>query len=90
MRSRRIPTITTSSATAIAEPHQVEVGGVEDGDHHDRADVVDDRQRQQEQPGGRRDPAAEQAEHADRERDVGGHRDAPARRSPSPPPTTRR
>ena len=56
----------------------VDVVGVEDRDHDDRADVVDDRHGEEEQLEGGRDPAAEQAEDADRHRDVGGHRDAPA------------
>ena len=55
----------------------VEVVGVEERDHHDRADVVDDRQREQEELQRRRDTTAEQAQHADRHRDVGGHRDPP-------------
>ena len=51
--------------------------GVEDRDDEDRADVVDDREGEQEelQPG--RDARAEQREHSDRERDIGRHRDAP-------------
>ena len=60
------------------EPGQREVAGVEHRDHQDRADVVDDRERQQEQPRGRRDPPTQHAQHPDREGDVGRHRDAPA------------
>ena len=56
----------------------MDVVGVEDRDDEDRADVVDDGEREQEQLQRRRDAAAEQAEHADGHRDVGGHRDAPA------------
>ena len=51
---------------------------VEERDHDDRADVVDDREREQEELELRRDTAAEEAEHADGDRDVGRHRDAPA------------
>jgi hypothetical protein len=64
-------------AEGAGQPPQLEVGRVEHRDHQDRADVVDDREGQQEQPCRRRDPAAEQAEHPDRERDVGRHRDPP-------------
>ena len=59
----------------------MQVLGVEDRDHDDRADVVDDRQRQQEQlepPDGIRRPSRPSTPTANG--DVGGHRDAPARR----------
>ena len=61
------------------QPAEGEVVGVEDRDHQDRADVVDDRQRQQEQSRGRGDPASQHAKDADREGDVGRHRNPPAR-----------
>ena len=51
---------------------------VEEGDHDDRADVVDDREREQEELELRSDSTAEEAEHAQRDRDVGCHRNAPA------------
>ncbi len=61
------------------EPAEGQVGGVEDRDHQDRADVVDDRERQQEQACRRGDAATQHAEDADGEGDVGRHRDPPAR-----------
>ena len=55
-----------------------DVRGVDDRDHHERAEVVDDGERQQEhaQPGRR--ARREQRQRAEREGGVGGHRRAPA------------
>ena len=70
---------TRTSAARTREPPRFELVGVGDGDHHDRADVVDDRQGQQEDLEGRGDPPAQHGHHAERERDVRRHRDPPAR-----------
>ena len=60
------------------ERHGVQLRRVEDRDHHERQDVVDDRQGEDERPeAGRRVPRGERQD-AQRERDVGGHRDPPA------------
>src|SRR5690606_25759036 len=56
----------------------VDLVGVEDGDDQQRAQVVDDRQRGEEDAKGKRDAAAEDRQNAKGEGDVGGHRDAPA------------
>ena len=50
---------------------------VEQRDHDDRPQVVDDRQGHQEQLERYRHPFAEQRQHAQGESDVGGHRDCP-------------
>ena len=63
-----------------AQPGERDALGVEDRDHDDRADVVGDREGQQEQLEPRRRPGAEHGDHAGDDRDVGGHRDAPALR----------
>ena len=55
----------------------MQIGGVEDRDDRDRSDVVCDRQRQQEQLEPDVDAAPEQGQHADGERDVRRHGDAP-------------
>ena len=60
---------------------EVDVARVEERDHEDRADVVDDGEGEQEQLEGRSDPPAEEAQHADGHRDVGGHRDPPPGRA---------
>ena len=63
--------------------------GVEDRDDRDRDDVVDDRDGEQEHARAvARHAVAEQREHADRERDVGGARRSPSPRAPSPPATS--
>jgi hypothetical protein len=76
--------ITPTSTHALAQPDRAEVAGVDEGDHEDAADVVDDRRGQQEQPQAGRHPPAEQGDDAHHERDVGGDRDGPpgARRRP--------
>ena len=51
---------------------------VEHRDDEDRAEVVDDGQREQERAEGDRQLRAHHGEDGERERDVGGHRDAPA------------
>ena len=61
--------------------------GVEDGDDQHREQVVDDGERGQEDLQAQRDARAEQRQHAEREGDVGGHRDAPADEPAPPPPT---
>ena len=68
------------------EPAEGHAGGVEDRDHEDRAEVVDDRQRQQEDSQrGRRRVRRAAASTPTAKRDVGGHGDAPAARRPVPP-----
>ena len=52
--------------------------GVEERDHDDRADVVDDREREEEQLQVARDLGAGDREDRDGERDVGRHGDRPA------------
>ncbi len=63
------------------EPRQREAVRVEDRDHGDGADVVDDGERQQEHANARRHARAKQREGAEDERDVGRHHDAPAVRA---------
>ena len=50
---------------------------VEERDHDDGADVVDDRDREQEEFELGSDSAPEQGDHSQRDRDVGRHRNAP-------------
>ncbi len=57
-----------------------QVACVENRDDGDGAEVVDDRQRQQEHLERERHPVAEQRQHAEREGDVGRRRDRPAGR----------
>ena len=59
----------------------VDAAGVEQRDHDDRAEVIDHRQRQEQHAQAAWHPAAEHRDHADRERDVGGHRDGPPTRA---------
>ena len=66
-----------TTASRGEEREHLELRRVEHGDDDDGADVVDDGQGQQEHLDRRHDAAPEQAEHADRHGDVGGHRDAP-------------
>ena len=61
-----------------AERQQRQVGGVEDRDDDDGAEVVDDREREQKDLQALGHAVAEQADHAHGERDVGGGRDRPA------------
>jgi hypothetical protein len=60
---------------------QRQVVGVEDRDHQDGADVVEDRNGEQEQPQLIWATRAEQRKRAEHERDVGRHRDPPAPRA---------
>ncbi len=55
--------------------------GVDDGDHDERAEVIDDRERQQEHTQPRGGARREQREGAERQGGVGGHRGAPAART---------
>ena len=64
-------------ADGADEVRQIDVGGVEDGDHDDRADVVDDRQRQQQDLDRGRDTRTEERDHTEGEGDIGRHRNAP-------------
>ena len=64
-----------------AQPGPRDAAGVEDGDQDDGADVIDDGQGEQEQLESLGDALAEEREHADGERDVGGDRDSPPGRS---------
>ena len=85
-RSRR----RSADARSRATP-SVEVVGVEDRDHEDRADVVDDGERQQEDLEPPTAPARpSSASTPTREGDVGRHRDAPARRARRRPALTAR
>jgi len=59
------------------EAHRRQAGRVEDCDDEDCAHVIDDGQREQKDPQGWRHTLSQQGENADRERDVGGRRDAP-------------
>ncbi len=68
-------------ADGCGQPRQGHGLRVHHGDDPDGQDVVDDRDRQQQQFGPARHPVAEQSEHADREGDVGRHRDPPAPRT---------
>ena len=74
-RSSRIP---TTIARREREGGHVDLVRVEDRHHRDRADVVDDREREQEEPQAVRALRPEQGEDADEERGVGRHHDAPA------------
>src|SRR5690606_12888376 len=60
------------------EAVQLDAGRVEHRDDDDRPDVVDDRECEQEDAHAGRNALAEQGEHADRERDIGRDRNAPA------------
>ena len=60
------------------EPARRQVPGVEQPDHRDRQQVIDDRQREQERAHPRRQRARRQHEDRQRERQVGRHRHAPA------------
>ena len=66
---------------ARAEQRPRYLFGVEQCDHQHRAEVVGDGQRGEEDLEPERHAPAEQGEHAERESDVGGHRDAPASRA---------
>ncbi len=59
------------------QPAGSKVGGERDRDHADRSDVVDDRERDQEELRSRRHPVPQNREHGDRKGRVGGHRDTP-------------
>ena len=61
-----------------AERDPVDVGGVEERDHEDGADVVDDGQRGEKDAESGGHTIAQQGDDAEGERNVGGHRDAPA------------
>ena len=68
----------STAATATASQTQVQVVGEEHRDDHDRDEVVDDGERQQERPQRGRQVGADDGQHRQRERDVGGGRDRPA------------
>ncbi len=72
-----------------AQPDRFEPAGEQDGYQDDGADVVDDRQAQQQHPhrGGQIRP--DQGQHTECEGDVGGHRDRPAVRRPRRTPGDR-
>ena len=75
---RRMTTMTTISRGGGDQPLGVHSSAVEDRDHDDRTDVIDDREGEQEQLESRWHPRPQEREDADREGDVGRHRDAPA------------
>ncbi|CAI7651618.1 unnamed protein product, partial [Penicillium discolor] len=60
------------------QPGEADGLGVEGGDDRDGDQVVDDREREQEHPQCRRQEAAHDGEHRDRERDVRGRGDRPS------------
>ena len=60
------------------ERHQHDLPAVDDRDHHERRQVVDDEHRDQEDAHPVGDLATEQRQNAERQRGVGRHRDAPA------------
>ena len=62
-----------------SEPH---VAAVEAHEHRDRRDVVGDREGEQEDPQSRGRTGRDERQRAERERDVGRHRDAPTSASP--------
>ena len=66
----------TSAASEHRQPRQLL--REQHRDQHDGAEVVDDRERQQEDAQRRRRPRSQQGQHAQRECDVGGRRDRPA------------
>ena len=61
-----------------AEHRQRELARIEERDDDDRAEIVEDRERRQEDLEGGRHARAEEREHAEREGDVGRGRDRPA------------
>ncbi len=63
------------------QPGPVDLLGVEERDDEDRPDVVRDRECREEHLQGVGNPRPQQGQHAQRERDVGRHRHAPARRA---------
>ena len=63
------------------EPRQREAVAVEDRDDRDGDEVVDDREGEQERTQRRRQVRADDGEHRQRERDVGGRRDRPPLRA---------
>ena len=62
---------------AAAEPRQRELLRIEQRDHQDRSDVVDDGERQQEHFQRTRHPPPEKCDDAQSEGDIGGYGDAP-------------
>lgn len=60
------------------QPRKADGVGVERRDDGDRDEVVDDRQREQENPKGGRQELADHGDHGHGERDVGGRGDRPA------------
>ena len=60
------------------EGHTGDVAGVDDRDHAQRGEVVEHRQREQEDPHAGCRPRRQQRQHTEREGRVGGHRRAPS------------
>jgi hypothetical protein len=56
----------------------VDFGCVEDGDDQDGEEIIDNRERREKDRQSLRNPVAEERQHAEGERDVGRHWDAPA------------
>ena len=67
----------TDDSGGDEQESDIELVGVEHRDHNDRANVVDDRECQQEHLHGRRNAPAKEGDDTERKRDVGGHRDPP-------------
>jgi alpha/beta hydrolase fold len=98
-RIRREPDGSWDPARVSAEnaPHEerdqerpvLEVLGVEQRDHQHRAEIADDRPRQQGYLEAARYAVSEQRQHAERERNVGRHWHAPAAHPRSPSVTAR-
>jgi hypothetical protein len=63
------------------QPLELDAGPVEEGDHEDAADVVEDRERRHEHDEGVGNAALEERQHADAEGDVRRHGNAPPRRA---------
>ena len=79
MPAARMTIASTSSGSEHDEANERDPRAEEDGDHDDRADVVDHGEAEEQNPQTRGHSRSEQREHADGERDVGRHRDRPAR-----------
>ena len=64
-----------------AQRHERDMTGVDGRDHHQRGEIVDDRQRQQEDTDAGRGPRGHQSDGPERERGIGRHRRRPAVRA---------
>ena len=62
------------------QQRKIDLGRIEQRDHQNRPEVVDDRQGRQEDFQRQRHPVAQQRQHTDGKCDIGGHRNTPPRR----------